>query len=217
MSRGYLKNEMTKRGNWPYAVIMIVIESEPFINSSPLVKRYTLDEFFALPEPKDYSKMELINGVLYISPMPDWKHSNIIERLHSFIRDYIRFKNLEGKIFTPRAGIRTSENTWLEPDLFYLSFISVVRFEKEVPTTADLVIEVLSPSTSEYDRTAKADTYEALGIRELWLVDPETRQIEVRENVSANIKWDRIVVYDENDIFESKMIEGLKISVKEIV
>lgn len=42
---------------------MIVIEPGFLINSSPLVKTYTLDEFFALPEPKDFSKMELINGV----------------------------------------------------------------------------------------------------------------------------------------------------------
>ncbi|MBP7281801.1 MAG: Uma2 family endonuclease [Leptospiraceae bacterium] len=69
----------------------------------------------------------------------------------------------------------------------------------------------------EYDKTTKADTYEALGVRELWLVDADAKQIEVRENINANTKWDRRVVYEEGDILESKVIEGLKISIEEAV
>jgi Uma2 family endonuclease len=196
---------------------MIVIDSSFLINSSPLVKTYNLDEFFALPEPNDFSKKELINGVLYMSPMPDWRHSNIIEKLDSLIRNYIWSKNIGGRIYRPRAGIIRTNTTWLEPDLFYLSKESFHRFEKEIPTTADLVIEVLSLSTFEYDKTTKADTYEALGVRELWLVDVDAKQIEVRENLNANTKWDRIVVYEEWDVLESKVIEGVKFAIEEIL
>jgi Uma2 family endonuclease len=196
---------------------MIVVDSSFLINASPLVKTYTLDEFFALPEPKDFSKMELINGVLYMSPMPDWRHSNIIEKLDSLIRDYIKSQNIIGKLYTPRAGIQRTKTTWLEPDFFFLSKESLGRFEKEIPTTADLVIEVLSLSTFEYDKTTKADTYEALGVRELWLVDADTKQIEVRENLNANTKWDRIVVYEQGDTLESKVLEGLHFSIDDIV
>ena len=58
---------------------MIIIEPSFLINSSPLVKTYTLEEFFDLPEPTDHSKLELINGVLYMSPMPDWRHATLVE------------------------------------------------------------------------------------------------------------------------------------------
>lgn len=34
------------------------------ISTSPLVKTYTLEEFWDLPEPADHSKLELIKGVL---------------------------------------------------------------------------------------------------------------------------------------------------------
>lgn len=196
---------------------MIVVDSSFLINASPLVKTYTLDEFFALPEPKDFSKMELINGVLYMSPMPDWRHSNIIEKLNFLLVTFLGKENIGGRIYRPRAGIQRTKTTWLEPDLFYLSKESLLRFEKEIPTTADLVIEVLSLSTFEYDKTTKADTYEALGVRELWLVDADTKQIEVRENLNANTKWDRIVVYEQGDILESKVLEGLHFSIDEIV
>ena len=39
-----------------------------WVNTSPLVKTYTLEEFWALPEPSDHSKLELIAGVLYMTP-----------------------------------------------------------------------------------------------------------------------------------------------------
>jgi len=41
-----------------------------------------------------------------------------------------------------------------------------------------LVIEVLSPSTREHDRSRKAKRYAALGVPHCWLVDPDARRIE---------------------------------------
>jgi len=52
-----------------------------WVNPSPLVKTYTLEEFWALPDPPDHSKLELIAGVLYMSPTPEYTHDNIVARL----------------------------------------------------------------------------------------------------------------------------------------
>lgn len=51
-----------------------------WVNTSPLVKTYTLDEFWRLPEPPDRSKLELIAGVLYVTPPPDWPHDRLVAR-----------------------------------------------------------------------------------------------------------------------------------------
>jgi hypothetical protein len=40
-----------------------------WVNTSPLVKTYTLEEFWELPEPPDHLKVELIAGVLYLTPL----------------------------------------------------------------------------------------------------------------------------------------------------
>ena len=45
------------------------------------------------------------------------------------------------------------------------------KLDPKYRTTADLVIEVISPGSAIYDRNTKADTYAALGVKELWLVD----------------------------------------------
>src|SRR2546427_12011894 len=43
-------------------------------SASPLVRRYTLDEFFALEPPPDGGHYELIAGVLYMVPPPTGPH-----------------------------------------------------------------------------------------------------------------------------------------------
>ena len=195
---------------------MIVVEPSFLINSSPLVKTYTLEEFFDLPEPKDHSKLELIHGVLYMSPMPDWRHSTIITKINQKLFTFINNSKIDGQLFYPRAGIKTGTHTWVEPDLFYLSSELLNSLAGEMPHTADIVIEVLSLSTEKYDKTTKADTYEALDIKELWLVDPEDKTIEVRENLSSHKKWEKRVIYEMSDTLQSKVLEGFEILVDEV-
>src|SRR5207253_6882439 len=150
------------------------------INTSPLVKTYTLEEFWALPDPPDRSKLELIAGVLYMSPPPEYTHDNVVARLNRLlIAELIRLGN-KGTLYAPRAAIWTSERTYLEPDLFYLSKETERRLDPERRTTADLVIEVISPGSAIYDRNTKADTYAALGVKELWLIDEIAETVEVR-------------------------------------
>jgi Uma2 family endonuclease len=49
---------------------------------------------------------------------------------------------------------------------------------KKLTGVPDLLIEILSPSTRRYDRRQKRNRYERAGVRELWLVDPDTRTVE---------------------------------------
>jgi len=56
-----------------------------WVNTSPLVKTYSLEEFWALPDPPDHSKLELIAGVLYISPPPEYTHDYVVKRLNRLL------------------------------------------------------------------------------------------------------------------------------------
>src|ERR1051325_5634048 len=148
--------------------------------TSPLVKTYTLEEFWQLPEPPDRSKLELIAGVLYMSPPPGYKHNDVVTRLLIILPEHLRETNDEGKLRVPRAAIWTSAHTYLEPDLFYVSAELAKRLDPDYPDTADLVVEVISPGSAIYDRNTKAQTYGALGVRELWLIDETAQTVEVR-------------------------------------
>lgn len=115
----------------------------------------------------------------------------------------------------PRSGIWTYyPDTWLEPDLFYLSNESIARFKDKPRTSADLVIEMLSPASADYDRTTKADSYAALGVKELWLVDSEMRTVEVRYNEGK--MWAESRVFHEGEHVACRVIAKLKLSVADI-
>jgi Uma2 family endonuclease len=86
-----------------------------------------------------------------------------------------------------------------------------------IRTSADIVFECLTESTSVYDRTTKADTYLALDVRELWLVDPVTLTIEVRHpNKVGDIPVWEICRYSKGEHAKSRVLAGWEVSVDEI-
>jgi len=185
-----------------------------WVNTSPLVKTYTLEEFWALPDPPDHSKLELIAGVLYMSPPPDYTHDNIVTRLIRLITLELARLGVSGKLYAPRASIWNSDRTYLEPDLFYISAETETRLDPERRTTADLVIEVISPGSAIYDRNTKADTYAALGVKELWLVDETKETIEVR-----TLRGDRYgegTLFSKGDRLASTIVPDMVIAVSGI-
>lgn len=193
-----------------------VLDTEMVVTTSPLVRTYTLEEFWQLPEPSKRYKQELIRGVLYMVPPPDeYTHDPPVSRLNRLLDRELARLGDPGRIFVPRSAIWTYyPDTWLEPDLFYLSNESIVRFKDKPRTSADLVIEVLSPGSADYDRTTKADSYAALGVKELWLVDPQTRTVEVRYNEGK--RWAESRVFHEGENIACRVIPDLKLSVADI-
>src|SRR6266498_6125600 len=184
------------------------------VNTSPLVKTYTLEEFWALPDPPDHSKLELIAGVLYMTPPPGYAHDNAVARLNRLlIAELIRLDDA-GKLFAPRAAIWTSDRTYLEPDLFYLSKETEATLDPERRTTADLVIEVISPGSAIYDRNTKADTYGALHIRELWLVDEVAETIEIRNQTGSG--FGAGTIYIKGKQLRSSVLPDLELEVKQV-
>jgi Uma2 family endonuclease len=184
------------------------------INTSPLVKTYTLEEFWQLPEPADRAKLELIAGVLYMTPPPEYTHDNIVTRINQLLVLHLSATGNKGKIHVPRAAIWTSPNTYLEPDLFYLSAETEARLEPEHRTTADLVIEVISPGSAIYDRNTKADTYGALGVRELWLIDETAQAVEVRRQTGNGFDEGR--TFGTGEQVESAVFPSLRLSVEQL-
>jgi Uma2 family endonuclease len=184
------------------------------VSTSPLVKTYTLEEFWELPEPEDRSKLELIAGVLYMTPPPGYLHNNSASRLNRLLNEYLIKTGNKGSLYVPRAGIVKGPNSWLEPNLFYVAADTKARSDPKYPqyfSTADLVIEVISPSSAIYDRNTKADTYAALGVEELWLVDEASGIIELRtldgDHFAAS------VVFERDDCLKSVVLPGFAVKV----
>lgn len=185
-----------------------------WVNTSPLVKTYTLEEFWELPEPPDRSKVELIAGVLYMTLPPTLSHSNTVSRLCRLITEHLIKSGDQGRLYVPRAGILIEPNTWLEPDLFYVTAETEARLKPNYRTTADLVVEVISPESEIYDRNTKSDTYAALGVKELWLVDELSGTIEVR--VLQGDRYAPSIVLESDDRLKSIVLSGLELRVGDV-
>jgi len=187
-----------------------------WVSTSPLVKTYTLEEFWELPEPPDHSKLELIAGVLYMTPAPTRLHHYTVSRLIRLIVEHLVKIGDQGVLFVPRAGIIRAPNSWLEPDLFYVADAKAYS-DAEYPQylrTADLVIEVISPSSAIYDRNTKADTYAVLGVKELWLVDEASGIIEVR--ILDGGRYTSSHVLERDDMLKSTVLSGLEMRVGDV-
>src|SRR5436305_1830837 len=81
--------------------------------ASPLVHRYTLEEFFALDPPPDGGHYELIAGVLYMVPPPGFPHSVVVSRLNLAFAVYASAHPDRYVLFVPRAAVWTPRDTFL--------------------------------------------------------------------------------------------------------
>ncbi len=182
--------------------------------TSPLIRRYTLEEFWALENPPGGGHYELIAGVLYMVPPPDGLHSTAVSRLNRLISAHLIAHPELGELFVPRAALWTSGHTYLEPDLMFVSAEILQHTDPGHLRTASLLVEVISPSTAVYDRTTKADTYAALEVGQLWLIDTQKQPIEQR--VLGDEGWGRATVYAIGDTITAVRLPGFRCEVKAI-
>lgn len=122
---------------------------------------------------------QLINGTLVMSPAPTSFHQRIVTR---FIRKMGAFVDEEGlgEVIASPFDVFLDESHVLQPDLVVVVSERMHLISKRgLEGAPDLVVEVLSPSTGYYDLTQKREVYERTGVREYWIVDPETQTVEV--------------------------------------
>jgi Uma2 family endonuclease len=68
----------------------------------------------------------------------------------------------------------------LQPDLLFVSKTRQhIITERSIEGAPDLVIEILSPTTSRTDRVTKAQIYARHSVPAYWIVDPEREVIEI--------------------------------------
>jgi len=188
------------------------------VNFSLLRRRYTLEEFWALPEREDHARYNLIGGFLFMVPPPNPPHGKLDSRMNKSIMEFLLINKIEGDVHHPNEPIyiRAEGSTYLEPDMMYVSKALDQRMGAK-RTSADIVFEYLSRSTSVYDRTTKADAYLDLGVRELWLIDPITETIEVRHASKTGeiLVW-KALKYSRGQHAESRVLDGYQVSVDDL-
>lgn len=145
-----------------------------YIRPSP---RLTYDDYCQIPPGQQ--RYELIGGAVRVVPSPSVSHQRVSKRLLVALTQWIEGRGL-GEVYNAPIDVVLSEYDVVQPDLLYVSKgrSSIIR-EANIWGTPDLVVEILSPGTARWDKEVKRQLYGRFGVRELWLVDPQARSIEV--------------------------------------
>ncbi len=120
---------------------------------------------------------EMLNGkVVAMSPRPAVNHNRVIGNIFYAFMGYLRGKTCEP--FADGTDVYLTEKDRVIPDVMIICKKEIIK-RNGIHGTPDLVVEVLSPGTEKRDRGYKKDLYEKSGVREYWLVEPETQTVEV--------------------------------------
>jgi Uma2 family endonuclease len=125
------------------------------------------------------SRLELLDGVLIMHSPASVHHEHLFWFLGSLLRGYVEAKRL-GRVFGSRTPMVLDDERRFEPDLLFVSDRNLARLgEVALSGPADLLIEILSPATRDYDLGEKRQAYADGHVPEYWVVDPQARLILV--------------------------------------
>jgi Uma2 family endonuclease len=172
------------------------------------VPRLTIDMLDDFPD--DGTRYELLEGMLLVTPAPNFAHQVVATRLAVTLTNAL---SGSGATVVAVGAIQRGKYTQLQPD--------VLVCPPGVRPTLNwrdirgwwLAAEVLSPSSRLYDREVKRGAYLELGVEEYWIVDPDDCSVEIwaRERaeglrVTDELVWrpaalDREIVIDLRRLF----------------
>lgn len=139
------------------------------------MRRITVEDILALP---DGERAELIDGVWYDMATPGMSHQAIVMALSGEFRDYIRANGGKCRVFPAPFAVflNNDDRTYLEPDITVICDPEKLD-ESGCHGAPDLVVEVISPSTKKRDYGIKVFKYRSAGVKEYWIVNPDTKTV----------------------------------------
>jgi Uma2 family endonuclease len=140
---------------------------------------YTYADYLGWETDKRY---EIIDGEAYMMASPSVSHQTISRELLVQFGNFLKGKPCE--VFAAPLDVRlfpkddNSDKTIVQPDLLVVCDKSKLADGKSCRGAPDLVVEILSPSNTANPLLLKFNQYLAAGVREYWIIVPETRSIQ---------------------------------------
>ncbi len=174
----------------------------------------TVEDLDLMPE--DGNRYEVIEGEIFVSRAPDFLHQIIVTNLIGSISAYLK-NNPIGNI-VPTPGLILSPIDGVIPDLV---FVTHEMREKSLSggklrVAPELVIEIVLPGAenARRDRIDKRQLYSRFGVVEYWVIDPETKSVEVFRRQYRTLAL--IEVLSEQDALTSPLFPSWTMNVSEV-
>ena len=148
----------------------------------PQEQHYTYAD---LLEWDDDVRYELYSGIPMALASPSDVHQRISGEIYLQLGNYLRGKNcrayyapLDVRLFEADGDRPEDVDIVVQPDLMVVCDQNKVD-RHGVHGAPDLVIEIISNSSRRLDRLTKLNLYQRAGVREYWIVDPDTGVVSV--------------------------------------
>jgi Uma2 family endonuclease len=139
----------------------------------------TAEEFdnYSFEEDKRY---ELDEGELIEMTRPAYKHNRVLKNLQLALDTYLR-KSGVGEMLISENLYALAPLTRRSPDAAVIlgDRSEELKDAKVIPIIPEIAAEVLSPSETPRMIHRKLKQYFAAGVKEVWLIDPDYREVEV--------------------------------------
>ena len=143
------------------------------------LKKYTYADYAKFDDDKRY---EIIDGVIYLmSPAPNFPHQSVSMELSFQLSSFLRGKPC--KVITAPYDVclyaaGDNDRTVVQPDIMVICDKRKIEYRR-CNGAPDFVIEIQSPYTSSRDMIIKYNKYMSAGVREYWIVNPESKVVHV--------------------------------------
>lgn len=171
----------------------------------------TAEELIKLPRGRH--RYELVKGELLTMPPSGEEHGAVTVNLTFFLTKFVRENDL-GIVYGAETGFKleSDPDTVLAPDVAFIRREKVGSLSKGYRSgPPDLAIEVISPNETKSKIERKTAQWLEAGVLAVWLVNPQTRTIDVR---LAN--GDRKLLSEKDELAGGDIVPGFRVMVSEI-
>ncbi|MGB0880442.1 MAG: Uma2 family endonuclease [Polaribacter sp.] len=186
------------------------------INQLDFNKKYTYADYLLW---QFSERVELIKGRIFkMSPAPKRIHQEIVGNLYRDISSFVKRENC--KVYVAPFDVRLSKKkkdqlieTVIQPDICVICDSSKLD-ERGCLGAPDLIVEVLSRSTSKKDLNEKKELYEENGVIEYWVVHPT--EATLTKFVLENKKYRIVNIFTEVDMVKSTALKDFELNLNEV-
>lgn len=141
-------------------------------------------------------------------------HQFAIGELFVAFREWTKSKG-SGRVILGPVHVRLQEQARLiQPDLFII-LSNTWKGDSQVFNGApDVIVEVLSDDSYRIDKVVKYISYEQVGVKEYWIVNPKMQSVEIYS--LAEKEYVLAGEYRGADMVSSPLLPGIKLEAKSI-
>jgi Uma2 family endonuclease len=162
----------------------------------------------------DHDKIEFINGEVVIQPHVDFQVARISGHLLTLLGVYTIKHAPETFIGFRRTMVAFTRNDY-EPDICFFGEEKSHKFKynQTLFPAPDFAIQVISHTTEHRDREVKFKDYQAHGVQEYWIIDPQKQTLEQYHLVRGKYE---LILKEQIGEVKSFAIEGFQIPIRAI-